>query len=168
MFIYQRWLLILCILSWYLIFKLLWQVTDSLDYFLEVKIARTMCKKFSGENENCLLPQDPKMQKVCGRDRGKWWSWLGLCPRQIKLIEATLLWFSSFLFKPYSDHIQNWGWPGSRHRTPFLLYFADTTSRHHWQHTHTHTHSHTHRVSGFKQRSSALWAGFCSLCCVLG
>ncbi|XP_045688587.1 cystatin-13-like [Phyllostomus hastatus] len=40
------------------------QVTDSLDYFLEVKIARTMCKKFSGENENCLLPQDPKMQKM--------------------------------------------------------------------------------------------------------
>ncbi|KAF6284212.1 hypothetical protein mRhiFer1_003442 [Rhinolophus ferrumequinum] len=40
------------------------QVTDSLDYFLEVKIARTMCKKISGENENCLLQQDPKMQKV--------------------------------------------------------------------------------------------------------
>nr|XP_019574221.1 PREDICTED: cystatin-8 [Rhinolophus sinicus] len=40
------------------------QVTDSLDYFLEVKIARTMCKKISGENENCLLQQDPKQQKV--------------------------------------------------------------------------------------------------------
>ncbi|XP_027478152.1 cystatin-13-like isoform X2 [Zalophus californianus] len=39
------------------------QVTESLDYFLEVKIARTMCKKISGENENCLLQQDPQMQK---------------------------------------------------------------------------------------------------------
>ncbi|EFB14729.1 hypothetical protein PANDA_015033, partial [Ailuropoda melanoleuca] len=38
-------------------------VTESLDYFLEVKIARTMCKKISGENENCLLQQDPQMQK---------------------------------------------------------------------------------------------------------
>eukprot|EP00069_Balaena_mysticetus_P013006 bmy_21917T0 len=40
------------------------QVTDSLDYLLEVKIARTMCKKVSGENENCLVQRDPKMQKV--------------------------------------------------------------------------------------------------------
>ncbi|XP_047709425.1 cystatin-13-like [Prionailurus viverrinus] len=40
------------------------QVTESLDYFLEVKIARTMCKKISGENENCLLQQDPQMQKM--------------------------------------------------------------------------------------------------------
>ncbi|XP_066242688.1 cystatin-13-like [Saccopteryx leptura] len=40
------------------------QVTDSLDYLLEVKIARTMCKKISGENENCLLQQDPQMQKM--------------------------------------------------------------------------------------------------------
>uniref|UniRef100_A0A8C4KY40 Cystatin domain-containing protein n=1 Tax=Equus asinus asinus TaxID=83772 RepID=A0A8C4KY40_EQUAS len=48
------------------------QVTDSLDYFLEVKIARTMCKKIAGESENCLLQQDPKMQKVCGRSE-KWW-----------------------------------------------------------------------------------------------
>ncbi|XP_007954447.1 cystatin-13-like [Orycteropus afer afer] len=40
------------------------QVTDSLEYYLEVKMARTMCKKISGENENCLFQQDPKMQKV--------------------------------------------------------------------------------------------------------
>ncbi|XP_057557013.1 cystatin-13-like [Hippopotamus amphibius kiboko] len=40
------------------------QVTDSLDYFLEVKIARTMCKKTSGENENCIVQQDPQMQKM--------------------------------------------------------------------------------------------------------
>ncbi|XP_004686979.1 PREDICTED: cystatin-13-like [Condylura cristata] len=40
------------------------QVTDSLDYFLEVKIARTMCKKISGENENCVLQSNPKMQKM--------------------------------------------------------------------------------------------------------
>ncbi|XP_049725117.1 cystatin-13-like [Elephas maximus indicus] len=40
------------------------QVTDSLEYYIEVKIARTMCKKISGENENCLFQQDPKMQKV--------------------------------------------------------------------------------------------------------
>ncbi|KAG8516808.1 Cystatin-13, partial [Galemys pyrenaicus] len=40
------------------------QVTDSLDYFLEVKIARTMCKKISGENENCLLQSNHKMQKM--------------------------------------------------------------------------------------------------------
>ncbi|XP_020933341.1 cystatin-13-like [Phacochoerus africanus] len=40
------------------------QVTESLDYLLEVKIARTMCKKISGENDNCLVQQDPKMQKM--------------------------------------------------------------------------------------------------------
>ncbi|XP_007191975.1 cystatin-13-like [Balaenoptera acutorostrata] len=40
------------------------QVTDSLDYLIEVKIARTMCKKASGENENCLVQRDPKMQKM--------------------------------------------------------------------------------------------------------
>ncbi|XP_036100014.1 cystatin-13-like [Molossus molossus] len=40
------------------------QVTDSLDYFLKVKIARTMCKKILGENENCLLQQDSKMKKM--------------------------------------------------------------------------------------------------------
>ncbi|KAK7815764.1 hypothetical protein U0070_025224 [Myodes glareolus] len=41
------------------------QITDSLEYYLEVNIARTMCKKSVGENENCLLQQNPKMQKVC-------------------------------------------------------------------------------------------------------
>ncbi|XP_004270540.1 cystatin-8 isoform X1 [Orcinus orca] len=40
------------------------QVTDSLDYLLEVKIARTMCKKASGGNEHCLVQRDPKMQKM--------------------------------------------------------------------------------------------------------
>eukprot|EP00071_Canis_lupus_P012838 XP_005634758.1 cystatin-13-like [Canis lupus familiaris] len=40
------------------------QVTESLDYFLEVKIARTMCKKISGENEYCLLQKDPQIQKM--------------------------------------------------------------------------------------------------------
>ncbi|XP_037376817.1 cystatin-13-like [Talpa occidentalis] len=40
------------------------QVTDSLDYFIEVKIGRTMCKKTSGVNENCLLQSNPKMQKI--------------------------------------------------------------------------------------------------------
>ncbi|XP_058418155.1 cystatin-13-like [Diceros bicornis minor] len=40
------------------------QITESLDYFLEVKIARTMCKKIAGQNENCLLQQDPQMQKM--------------------------------------------------------------------------------------------------------
>uniref|UniRef100_A0A8C3X2J3 Cystatin domain-containing protein n=1 Tax=Catagonus wagneri TaxID=51154 RepID=A0A8C3X2J3_9CETA len=40
------------------------QITDGLDYLLKVKIARTMCKKISGENDNCLIQQDPKMQKM--------------------------------------------------------------------------------------------------------
>ncbi|XP_077016831.1 cystatin-13-like [Tamandua tetradactyla] len=40
------------------------QVTDSLEYYIEAKIARTMCKKISGENENCLFQQDPTMQKT--------------------------------------------------------------------------------------------------------
>ncbi|XP_046294567.1 cystatin-13-like [Marmota monax] len=40
------------------------QVTDSLEYYIEAKIARTMCKKTSGENENCLFQQNPEMQKV--------------------------------------------------------------------------------------------------------
>ncbi|KAM4842745.1 cystatin-13-like isoform 2-T5 [Thomomys bottae] len=39
------------------------QITDSLEYYLEVHIARTMCKKISGENEDCLLHHDPQMQK---------------------------------------------------------------------------------------------------------
>ncbi|XP_004717015.1 cystatin-13-like [Echinops telfairi] len=40
------------------------QATDSLEYYIEVKIARTLCKKTSGENENCLFQNDPKMQKM--------------------------------------------------------------------------------------------------------
>ncbi|CAI9154103.1 unnamed protein product [Rangifer tarandus platyrhynchus] len=40
------------------------QVTDSLDYLLEVKIERTMCKKISGTTDNCLIQEDPKMQKM--------------------------------------------------------------------------------------------------------
>ncbi|XP_004465361.1 cystatin-13-like [Dasypus novemcinctus] len=40
------------------------QVTDSLEYYIKVKIARTMCKKISGENENCLFQHDPQMQKM--------------------------------------------------------------------------------------------------------
>ncbi|XP_041526058.1 cystatin-13 [Microtus oregoni] len=40
------------------------QITDSLEYYLEVNIARTMCKKSVGENENCLLQQNPKMKKM--------------------------------------------------------------------------------------------------------
>ncbi|EGW06886.1 Cystatin-13 [Cricetulus griseus] len=40
------------------------QVTDSLEYYIEVKIARTMCKKTVGENENCLFQHDPKMKKM--------------------------------------------------------------------------------------------------------
>uniref|UniRef100_A0A8I3WV09 Cystatin domain-containing protein n=1 Tax=Callithrix jacchus TaxID=9483 RepID=A0A8I3WV09_CALJA len=46
------------------------QVTDSLEYYIEVKIARTICKKIS-EDENCAFQKDPKMQKVCGRDKGE-------------------------------------------------------------------------------------------------
>lgn len=45
-----------------------WQVTDSLEYYIEVKIARTICKKIS-EDENCAFQEDPKMQKVCGWDK---------------------------------------------------------------------------------------------------
>lgn len=40
------------------------QVTDSLDYLLEVEIERTKCKKTSGRTENCLAQEDPQMQKV--------------------------------------------------------------------------------------------------------
>ncbi|XP_051001036.1 cystatin-13-like [Acomys russatus] len=40
------------------------QLTDSLEYYLEVKIARTMCKKALGDNENCLFQYDPKMKKT--------------------------------------------------------------------------------------------------------
>ncbi|XP_004635723.1 cystatin-13 [Octodon degus] len=39
------------------------QVTDSLEYYIEAKIARTMCKKAAGENEHCLFQKDPHMQK---------------------------------------------------------------------------------------------------------
>ncbi|XP_034352687.1 cystatin-13 [Arvicanthis niloticus] len=40
------------------------QITDSLEYYLEVNIARTMCKKISGDDENCLFQHDPKMKKM--------------------------------------------------------------------------------------------------------
>ncbi|XP_021050739.1 cystatin-13 [Mus pahari] len=40
------------------------QITDSLEYYLEVNIARTMCKKIAGDNENCLFQHDPKMKKM--------------------------------------------------------------------------------------------------------
>ncbi|XP_052579818.1 cystatin-13 [Peromyscus californicus insignis] len=40
------------------------QITDSLEYYLEVNVARTMCKKIIGENENCLFQNDPKMKKM--------------------------------------------------------------------------------------------------------
>ncbi|XP_032758270.1 cystatin-13 [Rattus rattus] len=40
------------------------QITDSLEYYLEVNIARTMCKKIAGDNENCLIQNDPKMKKM--------------------------------------------------------------------------------------------------------
>ncbi|XP_061292407.1 cystatin-13-like isoform X2 [Bos javanicus] len=39
------------------------QVTDSLDYLLEVEIERTQCKKISGKTENCSAQEDPQMQK---------------------------------------------------------------------------------------------------------
>ncbi|XP_003476416.1 cystatin-13-like [Cavia porcellus] len=39
------------------------QVTDSLEYYIEAKIARTMCKKATGENEHCLFQKDPNMKK---------------------------------------------------------------------------------------------------------
>ncbi|XP_028609920.1 cystatin-13 [Grammomys surdaster] len=40
------------------------QITDSLEYYLEVNIARTMCKKIAGNDENCLFQHDPKMKKM--------------------------------------------------------------------------------------------------------
>ncbi|XP_008058211.1 cystatin-13-like [Carlito syrichta] len=40
------------------------QVTDSLEYYIDVNIARTMCKKISGENKDCLFQEDPKMKKM--------------------------------------------------------------------------------------------------------
>uniref|UniRef100_A0A8C8Z2B0 Cystatin domain-containing protein n=1 Tax=Prolemur simus TaxID=1328070 RepID=A0A8C8Z2B0_PROSS len=40
------------------------QVTDSLEYYIEVQIARTMCKKSAGEIENCLFQKNPQMQKT--------------------------------------------------------------------------------------------------------
>lgn len=40
------------------------QVTDSLDYLLEVEIERTQRKKISGKTENCSAQEDPQMQKV--------------------------------------------------------------------------------------------------------
>ncbi|MXQ91581.1 hypothetical protein E5288_WYG001751 [Bos mutus] len=40
------------------------QVTDSLDYLLEVEIERTQCKKISGKTGNCSAQEDPQMQKA--------------------------------------------------------------------------------------------------------
>ncbi|XP_049636194.1 cystatin-8 [Suncus etruscus] len=46
------------------ILKVQEQVAESLNYFLVVKIARTTCKKFSGENGHCLIQKNPKMKKM--------------------------------------------------------------------------------------------------------
>ncbi|KAG5201519.1 hypothetical protein JEQ12_004282 [Ovis aries] len=47
------------------------QITDSLDYLLEVEIERTKCQKTSGTTENCLAQEDPQMQKERERDPGR-------------------------------------------------------------------------------------------------
>ncbi|XP_007526010.1 cystatin-8 [Erinaceus europaeus] len=43
------------------------QVTDHLEYFLDVEIARSNCKKLSNNNENCVIQENVKLEKraVC-------------------------------------------------------------------------------------------------------
>ncbi|CAK6447369.1 unnamed protein product [Pipistrellus nathusii] len=39
------------------------QVTDRLEYFIDVEIARSNCKKLSNSNENCVTQENSKLAK---------------------------------------------------------------------------------------------------------
>uniref|UniRef100_A0A8C4L480 Cystatin 8 n=1 Tax=Equus asinus asinus TaxID=83772 RepID=A0A8C4L480_EQUAS len=40
------------------------QVTDRLVYFIDVEIARSNCRKLSDNNENCIVQENIKLEKV--------------------------------------------------------------------------------------------------------
>ncbi|XP_054428880.1 cystatin-8 [Pteronotus mesoamericanus] len=39
------------------------QVTDRLEYFIDVEIARSNCRKLSNNNENCIIQENSKLEK---------------------------------------------------------------------------------------------------------
>ncbi|KAM5305489.1 cystatin-8-like [Glossophaga mutica] len=39
------------------------QVTDHLEYFIDVEIARSSCRKLSNNNENCVIQENSKLEK---------------------------------------------------------------------------------------------------------
>ncbi|KAM8920350.1 cystatin-8 isoform 1-T1 [Lycaon pictus] len=39
------------------------QVTDHLEYFIDVEIARSNCRKFSNSSENCVIQESSKLEK---------------------------------------------------------------------------------------------------------
>lgn len=113
---------------WFLLWDLTcmthWQITDSLEYYLEVNIARTMCKKSVGENENCLLQQNPKMKKVCN-----WHERNGPCLTCVKkntvrpgLTRLLVSWLNSVLCETVVARLQTWDVSiiyHQHHPTPF-------------------------------------------------
>ncbi|ELK13098.1 Cystatin-8 [Pteropus alecto] len=40
------------------------QITDRLEYFIDVEIARSNCRKLSNNSENCFIQENSKMEKV--------------------------------------------------------------------------------------------------------
>ncbi|XP_066093664.1 cystatin-8-like [Saccopteryx bilineata] len=39
------------------------QVTDRLEYFIDVEIARSNCRKFASSHENCVVQENSKLEK---------------------------------------------------------------------------------------------------------
>ncbi|XP_019490145.1 PREDICTED: cystatin-8-like [Hipposideros armiger] len=39
------------------------QITDHLEYFIDVEIARSNCRKLSNNNENCVIQENSKLEK---------------------------------------------------------------------------------------------------------
>ncbi|KAM7126385.1 cystatin-8 [Molossus nigricans] len=39
------------------------QVTDHLEYFIDVELARSNCRKLSNNNENCVIQENSKLEK---------------------------------------------------------------------------------------------------------
>lgn len=40
------------------------QVTDRLEYFIDAEISRTNCRKLPNSNENCVVKNTSKLEKV--------------------------------------------------------------------------------------------------------
>lgn len=184
MFIDQRWQLIPCILLWHLIFKSLIDRSQIVwTTFLKSKLPEQCARKLQEKVKTAYCNRIPKCKRYVADLRSG--GLVGFVPDRESCWDQPCS-DSCFLCKPYSNHTQDWRWPGSRPRALFLLSIADTTfplplPTHTCACTHTHMHAHT--LSGLKQHCllflilflTILQSGlgsarqlFCPLWCVLG